>query len=289
VGRDSLARVLEGLGARVQPLGRSDLFIPVDTEAIREEDKELARSWAGEGFDALVSTDGDSDRPLLSDSAGEWLRGDVLGILAARALKIKRVAAPVSCTTALEKSGAFEAIARTRIGSPYVIEAMERLAGTGATVAGYEANGGFLLQTDLESKGRILCALPTRDSFLPIIAVLAQARTLRCTIEDFLRELPQRFTASDRVRNFATEQGHAKILWLQEGRNAETVFGSLAGTMTASDTTDGLRMIFDSGEIIHLRPSGNAPELRCYVEAGSAGRAEELKDAVLGIMETWKA
>jgi phosphomannomutase len=31
-----------------------------------------------------------------------------------------------------------------------------------------------------------------------------------------------------------------------------------------------------SGEIIHLRPSGNAPEFRCYAEAGSHDRATEI-------------
>jgi len=33
------------------------------------------------------------------------------------------------------------------------------------------------------------------------------------------------------------------------------------------DQTDGLRVEFDTGEIVHLRLSGNAPELRCYTES----------------------
>ena len=31
--------------------------------------------------------------------------------------------------------------------------------------------------------------------------------------------------------------------------------------MTATDQTDGVRMTFDTGRILHIRPSGNAPEL----------------------------
>ena len=81
VGRDTMVEVLESLGAYVKPLARSEQFIPVDTEAIRPEDEVLAKKWAIEGFDAIVSTDGDSDRPLLADDSGEWFRGDVLGIL----------------------------------------------------------------------------------------------------------------------------------------------------------------------------------------------------------------
>jgi len=33
---------------------------------------------------------------------------------------------------------------------------------------------------------------------------------------------------------------------------------------------------FVGGEIVHLRPSGNAPECRCYAEADSPARAEAL-------------
>jgi len=288
VGRDILVRVLEALGAYVKPLGRSEKFIPVDTEAIRPEDITLAREWAVQGYDAILSTDGDSDRPLLADDEGEWFRGDVLGILAAQALKISRVATPVSCNTALEKCDFFDKTCRTRIGSPFVIEGMQSLCEKGKYVAGYEANGGFLLETDIELNGKILKALPTRDALLPMIAVLAEARELRRNVADLLRRLPKRFTASDRIKNFPTEKSKAKVEWMQQNGNAEKFFASIAGKLVSTNNTDGFRMVFDSDEIIHLRPSGNAPELRCYVEANSSERAEELKKATLALMETWK-
>ncbi len=44
---------------------------------------------------------------------------------------------------------------------------------------------------------------------------------------------------------------------------------------------DGLRMTLNNDEIVHLRPSGNAPELRCYAEASSNDRAEKIVKAVL--------
>ena len=60
VGRDVLVQILSGLGADVVALGRADTFIPVDTEAVREEDQVLAHQWAPEfGLDAIASTDGD--------------------------------------------------------------------------------------------------------------------------------------------------------------------------------------------------------------------------------------
>ncbi len=84
VGRDILADIVSGLGAEIIRFGRSDSFIPVDTEAIRTEDIALAKQWAAEHhLDSIVTTDGDADRPLVSDENGYLLRGDVAGVLCA--------------------------------------------------------------------------------------------------------------------------------------------------------------------------------------------------------------
>ena len=313
VGRDIVVKVLESLGATVKPFGRSDVFVPVDTEAIRKEDEELAREFTHKDYvDAVFSTDGDSDRPLLADDVGMWLRGDVLGILAAQALGIKRIATPVSCNTSLEKSGSFEKICRTRIGSPYVIAGMESLVENGVTVAGYEANGGFLLETDLtqefvqgdKKETRTLKALPTRDALLPMIAVMVMVRKERMCVVDLLRKLPKRFTVSDRLKEFPTEKSKAKLAEICEKNLGEKLFGALAakpskfakdgsakpfqGKIVSLNEVDGYRMEFDSGDIIHLRPSGNAPEFRCYVETEGKERSVELLAECLKIMEGWR-
>jgi len=314
VGRDIVVKVLESLGATVKPFGRSDVFVPVDTEAIRKEDEELAREFTHKDYvDAVFSTDGDSDRPLLADDVGMWLRGDVLGILAAQSLGIKRIATPVSCNTSLEKSGSFEKICRTRIGSPYVIAGMESLVENGVTVAGYEANGGFLLETDLtqefvngdKREVRTLKALPTRDALLPMIAVMVMVRKERMCVVDLLRKLPKRFTVSDRLKEFPTEKSKAKLAEIREKNLGEKLFGALAakpskfakdgsapkpfqGKIVSLNEVDGYRMEFDSGDIIHLRPSGNAPEFRCYVETEGKERSAELLADCLKIMEGWR-
>jgi phosphomannomutase len=80
--RDVLPAILEALGETVISLGRTNTFVPIDTEAVRAEDFAQAKRWATEHrFDAILSTDGDADRPLIGDEAGNWLRGDVVGIL----------------------------------------------------------------------------------------------------------------------------------------------------------------------------------------------------------------
>jgi phosphomannomutase len=292
VGRDLLVHLLAGLGAEVVALGRSDQFIPVDTEAIRPEDLEQARRWtADRRFDALVSTDGDSDRPLVSDERGNWLRGDVVGVLCARFLEADTICTPVSCSTAVEKCGWFRQVRRTRIGSPHVIAAMQQATAGGARVVGYEANGGFLLGFDLGRAGRQLRALPTRDAVIAILGVLLLARQEGQTVAELAATLPARFTASDRLTQFPTERSAAILARFNSGidaadrRATERLFGDLCGPVAALDRTDGLRITFANAEIIHLRPSGNAPEFRCYTEASEAARARALNASVLRRVE----
>lgn len=47
------------------------------------------------------------------------------------------------------------------------------------------------------------------------------------------------------------------------------------------NSTDGVRLTLDDGCIVHLRSSGNAPELRCYAEADRVAQAEGLVRDVL--------
>jgi phosphomannomutase len=284
VGRDVLVKIFSHLGAEVTPLGRSEKFIPVDTEAIRPEDAQLAHDWAATGkFDALVSADGDSDRPLISDENGNWLRGDVAGILCAKFLGADFISTPVSCNTAIEKCGWFKEIRRTRIGSPFVVASMMEATQAGAKrVVGYEANGGFLLNSDIEIGGKKLRALPTRDAVIVMLGVLLLAKAQGKTVSELAASLPARFTASDRLKNFPPEQSAAILAKFNSGSEAmdkieiEKMFGDLCGSVAGLNRTDGLRITFANGEIIHLRPSGNAPEFRCYAEAATDERTREI-------------
>ena len=291
VARTLLADLLRQLGAEVLPRGRSDEFVPVDTEAIRPQDVLLARQWASsEGFDAIVSTDGDGDRPLIGDERGEWFRGDVAGVLTARFLNADRVVTPVSSNTALEVSGWFDATLRTRIGSPFVIAGMAQAAAAGGRrVVGFEANGGFLTWQDLPGDGKSLAALPTRDAIIVILSILLAARSQNLTLSALRARLPARYTASNRLKDFPTDVSLRRIARLRDGGAAaiEAQFPAL-GKLTCIDETDGLRMTFDNGEIVHLRPSGNAPELRCYNEAATAERAEALNAACMAILTSWR-
>ena len=281
VARDVLREILEALGATVLSLGRTDTFVPIDTEAVRPEDVAQACAWAKDrAFDALLSTDGDGDRPLIGDETGEWFRGDMVGVLCAKYLKADTVVTPVSSNTAVELCGTFLEVIRTRIGSPYVIAGMAQAKGQ--TVVGFEANGGFLLGSDALRNGKNLSALPTRDAVLPMLALLCMAREQGVALSKLKLDLPARYTASDRLQDFVNEKS-TRILWQlsQDLSLAATFLAPDAGELVDKNEVDGLRLSFKNGDIVHLRPSGNAPELRCYAESDSAEKAQVLCDGAL--------
>ncbi len=307
VGRELLAEVLEALGADVIRAGRSETFVPIDTENISDELlarlDELARETEAQGgpVTALVSTDGDSDRPLfvsVRDGRASFHPGDLLGLLVAMELQANAVVVPVSANDAIDRSPLAAALEpKTRIGSPYVIAGMQRAAAKGRKrVVGWEANGGFLTGSPIERDGALLDALPTRDAFLPILTVLTAAARQGTAPGDLFDRLPRRFGRSALLREFAREKA-ARILerltpQASDGSDLPGVVTLIGqyfhpedgfGAVEKLDATDGLRILFSNGDIAHLRPSGNADEFRIYAVADTQERADAI--AALGVRE----
>lgn len=313
VGRDLLVEMLEALGARVRAVGRSEVFVPIDTEAIDAATLETMRQLAarasadGTRYDALVSTDGDSDRPLMVgldyDGAGRctarFWGGDLVGILTADYLVPDAVVVPVSCNDAVDLGSlAARVWAKTRIGSPYVIAGMEAALAAGRQrVCGWEANGGFLTATAVERGGRTLPALPTRDAFLPILAILVMMGEREQGLNALFETLPRRCSCAGLLRHLPRAASLLIVAALSpapedadtsagQGRIAARVanFFSAAdgfGAPISLDYTDGVRITFDNGDIAHVRPSGNADELRIYAVADSQARADAIVAAAV--------
>jgi phosphomannomutase len=287
VGRDLLLEIFSGLGAETIPVGRTDDFVPIDTEDLALADLArlgaLVREYAA---DALISTDGDSDRPLLLDERGRFHPGDLLGLVAALHLGATFAAVPVSTSDAVDLHLAAvggPTLEKTRIGSPWVIAAMERARARGEhAVVGWEANGGFLLGSDLALPRGVLRALPTRDAVLPLVCALREATGRGVPLSAVFDALPSRANGAALLDGVPPERAQALIARLAAGDpSAEFARVPGLGIVLAMDLTDGLRMSFQSGEILHLRPSGNAPQLRCYAVSGSRARTAELLDRAL--------
>lgn len=271
VGRDLLLDVFTQLGADVIELGRSATFIPVDTEAVDPAIRAQLKDWAkAHALDAIVSTDGDGDRPLMTDATGTVIVGDVLGQITGASLSAAIAVTPVSSNTGAEDK--FKTVIRTRIGSPYVIAGMET---AGGDVVGYEANGGFLLGFAAAGPAGAMSPLMTRDAVLPLVAPLAQAMRAG-GLAALVSAEPARFTAADRLQEVPTEISKQLVADFDTdaGKRADFL-AQMNGIEAHVDRTDGLRMMLQDGRIVHLRPSGNAPELRLYVEADSVDKASE--------------
>ncbi|KAJ5224997.1 hypothetical protein N7468_006222 [Penicillium chermesinum] len=333
VGRDFIVELFKALGADVLPIGRSDTFVPIDTEAIDQAQLDTLQALydgTGQSFDAILSTDGDSDRPLLVAPDNGKLRffsGDLLGMVVAEFLGSDAVVVPISTNDAIDIGPlANFTEPKTKIGSPYVIAGMQNSVAKGRSrVLGWEANGGFLTGSDIEYDGKVLPALPTRDAVLPLLSVLFASRKQNVSIPALFNKLPARFSRAAVIRNFPranslkivarfspteikgiyelsyegdkrtnrfvdgdkvaeVDSAHTKAVddiraGLQSVFTSERGFGSIIRL----NYTDGVRAIFDNGDVAHIRPSGNADELRIYSVANSQARADEICD--LGIQE----
>lgn len=288
VARDLFVDVLSHYGADVVALGRSETFIPVDTEAVSDETLKLLKKWAyQQTLDAIVSADGDGDRPLLADENGTPLRGDLIGLITAGFLGAKAVVTPVTSNSGIEASGDFDVV-RTKVGSPFVIAGMnDALAAGKDAVMGFEANGGLLTASTFTINGYSLSPLPTRDSFLPILAVLSLAAERKQTLSALAETYNLPVAAADRLENFAQEKSAALMAHLRASGDNLAGFLASVGKVQSTSDIDGLRVTLTDGSTIHFRPSGNAPEMRCYVEAANEQDAETLLKKGLNLIRNF--
>ncbi|MEO8875127.1 MAG: hypothetical protein ABI461_06025, partial [Polyangiaceae bacterium] len=193
-------------------------------------------------------------------------------------------------------------LAKTRIGSPYVVASIEnqRQDKAFSRIVGWEANGGFLVGTNLKLGATAsLSPLASRDSTLPILANLAAALKKEKSLSDLWDELPARFGRAGLIDHFPVAASRSIVAALTpKGESAEIdlapgeLVNLLSRFFTKADgfgkpvkinLVDGIRVWFDSGDIAHIRPSGNAPQLRIYANASTQARADQIVE--LGLRE----
>lgn len=284
-----LKEILMQLGADVVSFGRTKSFYSLDTEALETKDIALAKTNIKKyKLDAIVSTDGDGDRPLISDGKGNWIKGDIVGLLTCIALSAKTIVLPISCNESVAKIPSFKTVSRTKIGSPYVIAEMQKLAKAGKkNIIGFEANGGVLQGSDIKMGRKVLTALPTRDSILPIICVLKMINNNKKQFATMIKQYQQSYTTSDSIKEIASDKTLTMIGQMQEAPDKIKQILAIKKPVKKVNNLDGLRIYFDDDTIVHLRPSGNAPELRCYTEAKSEKKSVLLNQHVKNQIEKW--
>ena len=213
---------------------------------------------------------------------------------------------------------------KTKIGSPYVISALDELrrAGKHTRIVGWEANGGFLTGSDLPLTAGTLTALPTRDSALPILANLFAAAERRIGLAALWNRLPARFGRAGLLDNVPVALSQAILAHLiPPGEVIEVEFDSTGRVLDRGrpgapptlltepaiqdwqqrrltlmrfftpalgfdvivriNVLDGVRIYFRNGDVAHVRPSGNAPQLRIYANSDSQARADQIAELAL--------
>jgi phosphomannomutase len=151
-------------------------------------------------------------------------------------------------------------------------------------ILGWEANGGFLVGSDIGDLG----ALQTRDAVLPIIVNLVAAKEARVSLAMLWSQLPPRFGRSGLIDGVPVETSRDIVARLIADRRfvADLFSRQLGlGALVAMSLVDGVRMHFASGDVAHVRASGNAPQLRVYANADSETRADAIVKSTLRALE----
>jgi phosphomannomutase len=154
-------------------------------------------------------------------------------------------------------------------------------------VCGWEPNGGFLTGSPITRNGATLPPLLTRDAGLPILGVLFAAEQQGLSLVDLFARLPKRFSRAALLKQFprATALKIVARFAAPHGKDLAAFFTPALGFASIAhvDYTDGVRVLFKNGEVAHVRPSGNADELRIYAVADTQNRADAI--TAMGVAE----
>lgn len=216
--------------------------------------KSLSRTVMQKKADFGVAFDGDGDRSIFCDNHGKILTGDKSALLLANYLLRKNPKSKV--VTCLNSSSAIEEIAsktkssviRTKVGS---VEVSRRMVPEKALV-GFEENGGFMYGKHNS----------VRDGAMTMALVLDLMADSGKTVSEEMSLLPPTYTTKDKVSCSKKE--------------AEKIIAQLKKEHRNSDTTDGIKLVFDEKNWIMIRPSGTEPIARIYAEADSEEKLHTL-------------
>ena len=253
---DIAPNVLAELGAEVIAIGANPDGFNINRGVGSTDMAALAQRVVEESADLGIAFDGDGDRVLFVDNAGEMVDGDELLFIIARHRETPGVVGTLMSNFGMEQALRREGIgfARAKVGDRYVNEMMQE--------KGWEMGG--------ESSGHIICAHLTTTgdgvvSALQVLLALKDAGTDFATLKSGMRKLPQHMI-NVRVAPPVDLDGNQQILDAVAGIEAQ---------------------LGDTGRVL-LRPSGTEPVVRVMVEGEDGEQVErlcgELAEQVKGLV-----
>jgi phosphoglucosamine mutase len=214
----------------------------------------LSAAVVEHGADAGIAHDGDADRCLAVDAAGQVIDGDqILAVLALGLKARNRLAGDTVVATVMSNLGFRLAMAEagitvveTGVGDRYVLEAMR----AGSFVLGGEQSGHIIM----------LDHATTGDGLLTALHLLAAAAGQGVTLAELARVMTR------------YPQVLVNVTGVDKARAAESP--ELATAVAAAKTELGT-----SGRVL-VRPSGTEPTVRVMVEAKDHAYAKRLADTL---------
>jgi len=258
VGSLAAPRLLRDLGCKVTTINANiDGTFPGRPPEPRPENlRDLALTVKAVGADLGVAYDGDADRSIFVDEKGEIHWGDKTFALVEKYFLLEnpgeKIVTPISSSTLVKDiADAYNGeIVWTKVGSVTVSQTMKKLSAK----LGGEENGGIFYGLHQ----------PVRDGAMATALILNIMAKTRQKLSKLLGELPKYFIEKGKVE--CPEELKEKIL----GKLVAKVKGLNINTI------DGVKIWFEDGSAILIRPSGTEPLYRLYAEARNHGKALSL-------------
>ncbi len=252
--------VLSDMGVEVEVIHAEPDGTNINAACGSTHPQELARMVAARGADVGVAFDGDADRVLLVDAAGDLVDGDhIIAICAIDRYERGALAGDTVVVTvmtnlgfrlAMDKRGIH--VVETQVGDRYVLEELE----SRHLHLGGEQSGHVIFR-DLATTGDgLLTALQVLD------VVVRSGRSLADLAGEAMTRLPQV------LRN------------VRVARRDPAVAERLAGAIASVETRLG-----DHGRVL-VRPSGTEPLVRVMVEAPTEEEAKAAADELVEAVES---
>ena len=276
---DLLAESIAALGARIVRIER---LPSAGARWGRPDCAELDRlardACARFELDAVVALDGDGTRPMLADETGAWRSGAEIAAISARAIDARALVVPVTAGGVFELCGGFETVARTRPGTRALLEALTTAGpDAGSVRLACDSDGAWLVLAEHAPGGRPGPSLPTREALLPIASLLHAVRAARMPVSALCAALPRRFTARNTLTGFSGQRGLDLLHRLAaDPESAAATLAPASGRIAAADTTDGLRVRFENGDVVHLQSIDDPSGLSCATESSRQDTSERL-------------
>jgi phosphomannomutase/phosphoglucomutase len=221
--------------------------------------QQLSKTVIDQKADLGIAFDGDGDRSIFCDNTGEILTGDKSALVLTKHILNKIPRSLI--ITCLNSGSNIESIAkqfeskviRTKVGS---VEVSRKMVPTKALI-GFEENGGFMFGPHNQ----------VRDGCMTLGLMLDLLSTSNELLSEKISQLPLSFTTKDKI---ACSQEKAKKL-IEELKNE----------FPTSDTTDGIKISFNSKNWIMIRPSGTEPIIRIYGEAETQEKLDSIMSEYL--------